>query len=305
MTGRGDAERMDVISTATELKDSSHLFGDWRALRDLIAADGYVFMRGLLDAGSVRAVGRAGLGFLQSAGWTEPGTDPVNAPPQAPVRAIKMRDAFGQPGYRQIVADPGFNMIPFVSPLAGLMAQILGPAGFCYPLKLPRVVYPASVVPRHPGNYVHMDYGSVQDMFTSWVPLGDVPRTLGGLAVQPGSQRTARVQPRPLDHLEAGWQTADYEAGDVLVFHCLTTHAALPNHENRMRFSAEYRWQLADQPVPRRMVIGPRGNELGSRVFSRAPWWRPVPPRLTLFDDGGLQARTLPAAPSRFVQFSN
>jgi hypothetical protein len=251
-------------------------------------------MRGLLDPDSVRAVGQAGLGYLHSAGWTS-----------GPVRAVKMRDAFGDPGYRRILADPGFNRIPFVSPLADLMAQILGPAGFCYPLKLPRVVYPASLVLHQPGNYVHKDYGSVQDMFTCWVPLGDVPRRLGGLAVKPGSQRTARVRPRLLDHLGPPWLTADYRAGDVGVFHCLTTHAALPNHEHRMRFSAEYRWQLADQPAPRRMVLGPKGNELGSRMFSRMPWWRPVPPGLALFDDGGNRATVLPAPPSRFVPFTN
>jgi Phytanoyl-CoA dioxygenase (PhyH) len=82
-----------------------------------------------------------------------------------------------------------------------------------------------------------------------------VPRTLGGLAVLPGSQHSATVRNRPLTRLERGWATTDYEAGDVLVFHCLTTHAALPNREQRMRFSAEFRWQLADKPAPRRMVI--------------------------------------------------
>ena len=186
------------------------------------------------------------------------------------------------------------------------MAQILGPAGFCYPVKLPRIVYPASVVPRQPGSFVHKDYRSVQDMFTCWVPLGDVPHTLGGLAVQPGSHHSTQVRIRPLHRLEPGWVTTDYEAGDVLVFHCLTTHAALPNQEQRMRFSAEYRWQLADQPVPRRLVIGPHGVEIGSRVFSRAPWWHSVLPGLTLFDDGGDDAGpSLPAAPSRFVSFTS
>jgi len=73
-----------------------------------------------------------------------------------------------------------------------------------------------------------------------------------------------------------------------------------------MRFSAEYRWQLSDQPAPRRLVIGPRGGEIGSHLFAGTSWWRPVAPGLTLFDDGGNDARaSLPAAPSRFVAFSN
>ena len=173
-------------------------------------------------------------------------------------------------------------------------------------MKLPRIVYPTSMVPRQPGNIVHKDYQTVQDMFTCWVPLGDVPRTLGGLAVNREARPPAGCSYRPLNNLEPGWVTTDYQAGDVLVFHCLTTHAALPNREARMRFSAEYRWQLSDQPAPRRMVIGPRGHEIGSRLFSRTNWWRPLP-GLTLFDDDGGRGRSpsLPAPPSRFVSFTN
>ena len=296
---------MAVTTTCTEFVDSSGLFGDWQALRARIASDGYVFLRGLLDAETVRGIGRTGLGFLQHAGWTEPDSDPVTARPSTPVRAVRMRDALGDPGYRRILADSGFNKVPFVSPLADLMGQILGPAGFCYPMKLPRIVYPVSIVPHQPGNYVHKDYRSVQDMFTCWVPLGDVPRTLGGLAVQPGSQVSSSVRVRPLRHIEPGWLTTDYAAGDVLVFHCMTTHAALENREDHMRFSAEYRWQLADQPAPRRVVFGPRGHEIGSRMLSHQPWWRSVAGGLTVFNDGGDDAQQArPVAPSRFVPFS-
>jgi hypothetical protein len=281
---------LTVQARSQELVDSSQLVGDGAALRSRIATDGYVFVRGLLDPRWVREVGAAGLGALQRNGWMES------------VHAVKMRDAFGDRGYQALLADPALNSIPYVSPLASLMAQLLGPLGFCYPLKIPRVVYPSSQVPHQPGNYVHKDYGTVQDMFTSWVPLGDVPASLGGLAVQPGSQTTSRVLPRPLDGLKSGWRTTDYQAGDVIVFHCLTTHAALPNREERMRLSAEFRWQLADQPAPRRLVLGPGGREIGSRLFGRTSWWKPVPPGLTLFDGGGVdtQAR-YPVPPSRFL----
>jgi hypothetical protein len=305
MTAPADDTDM-TRTTAGELVDSSALVGDWQALRARIATDGYVFVRGLLDRAAIDAVGRTGLGHLQACGWTATGPDPVAAAPRTPIRAIRMRDAFRDRGYMRILADPDFNRIAFSAPLTDLMAQILGPGGLCYPLKLPRVVYPADLVPRQPGNVVHKDYGSVQDMFTCWVPLGEVPRTLGGLAVKPGSQHTSRCRYRQLDSLEQGWATVDYEPGDVLVFHCLTTHAALPNRQMRMRFSAEYRWQLADQPAPKRLVIGPHGHEIGSRMFAHTTWWHSVVSGLTLFDDDGIDARpALPAPPSRFVEFTN
>ncbi len=299
-----DNRGVSIVTSSTELRDSSALLGDFQALRNRIATDGYVFMRALLHPELAREVGQRSLSHLQKAGWTDPGPDPVTARPRTPARAIKMRDAFGDVGYRNILADPWFNSVPFVTPIADLMARILGPAGFCYPLRLPRIVYPAALVSRQPGNVVHKDYKSVQDMFTCWVPFGDVPRTRGGLAVQPGSQRSLRVRHKPLERLEPGWLTTDYQAGDVIVFHCLTTHAALPNHESRMRFSGEYRWQLADVPAPQRLVIGPNGREIGSRLFGHTPWWRPVPAGLSLFDDGGADGHPrFPVPPSRFVQF--
>src|SRR5215469_13657837 len=119
-----------ATATSTELHDASALYGDWRALRARIASDGYVFLRNLLDPELVARIGRRALGSLQQAGWTEAGGDPVTAPPRPPVRAVKMRDAFQDPGYRRILADAECNMVPYATPLAGLMHQLLGPAGF-------------------------------------------------------------------------------------------------------------------------------------------------------------------------------
>jgi hypothetical protein len=289
----------------SELTDSTSLLGDEEALRARIRHDGYVFVRGLLDKEFVSSIGRRGLGALQAGGWTEPKGDPMTARPRLPIRSATMSDAFSDPALRRIVLDPALHALAFSSAMSGLMHGILGRGAFCYPLKIPRVVYPSSLSPTHPGNYLHKDFRTTQDVFTCWVPLGDVPTTLGGLAVLAGSQTSTRVTPRPLERLEPGWHTADYEAGDVMVLHCMTTHASLPNLEPRLRFSGEYRWQSADQPAPRRMVLGPLGNELGARVFRHAPWWKPVPPELELVDDEDQirsGPRTIPV--SRFVRVS-
>ena len=289
-----------------ELVDSRPILGDWAALRRRIHDDGYVFVRGLLDPAAVAEVGRDCLRELQRAGWTEPTPDPVTAPPRLPVRATNVREAFRDKAYRRIIRSVGFNMLPFLPPFTGLMQQIMGPGCFCYPLKIVRIVYPTGFVPQQPGGIVHKDYSVVQDMFTSWVPLVDVPAGLGGLAIRSGTQRHAAFLPRPMNASERGWSTTDYRPGDVLVFHCLTSHAALPNRQEHLRVSAEYRWQLADDPAPRRLVLDRRGRELFARRFARSPWWRPVPANLT-FRDGGLETRPeriWPPPPSRFVEFS-
>jgi hypothetical protein len=49
-----------TTTRTSELRDSRDRLGDWEALRALIADEGYVFMRGLLDPHQVRDIGRRG-----------------------------------------------------------------------------------------------------------------------------------------------------------------------------------------------------------------------------------------------------
>ena len=124
------------------------------------------------------------------------------------------------------------------------------------------------------GRYIHYDYGvsGVQDMLTSWIPLMEIPVQIGGLAVQPGGHLGPPRRPRPLSATEPGWATTSYEPGDVIIFHCLTPHAALPNRGSTLRISGDFRWQRPDQPAPAELVLGPAGRP--PEMFSRA-----VPPR--------------------------
>jgi Phytanoyl-CoA dioxygenase (PhyH) len=149
---------------------------------------------------------------------------------------------------------------------------------------------------------VHYDYGvaGVQDMLTTWIPLMDIPVRLGGLAVQPGGHLDRLQAPRVLGRTERGWATTSYQPGDVILFHSLTPHAALPNDGTVLRLSGDFRWQLPDQPVPAEMVLGRTGQswELFSRMFRYQRWWEPVPPGLALYPRS--QLVTVPPGPSRF-----
>ena len=80
-----------------------------------------------------------------------------------------------------------------------------------------------------------------------WIPLGDCPRRLGGLAVSPGSQRRGLFE-----HGEGTtgaavrdderWASTDYRCGDVLLFSALTLHRALPNESDDVRLSVDFRY---------------------------------------------------------------
>ena len=87
----------------------------------------------------------------------------------------------------------------------------------------------------------------------------------------------------------------------MILFHCLTPHAALPNTGSALRISGDFRWQRPDQPVPAELIGGPQGRspELFSRLLSRERWWEPMPAGLALFPRVGLVG--VPPGPSRLV----
>jgi len=92
------------------------------------------------------------------------------------------------------------------------------------------------------------------------VPLGDCPEELGGLAVVPGShlggpRKAFRAEGAgghavPVESDEA-WVGGPMKAGDVLVFHSLTVHQGRDNQTDRIRLSADFRYQPADDQVAR------------------------------------------------------
>jgi Phytanoyl-CoA dioxygenase (PhyH) len=291
------------VGRVDELADSSGLVRDHEALRGRLAADGYLFFRGLLPAGQVQAAGSAVAARLRDGGWLT-----ARGAPAGPPRAAGPRDAVANPAYRAALLGADFNRIPYLPALRGLVRGVLGAQAFSYPVKVLRAVYPESSGQRNRGRYVHYDYGGsgVQDMLTSWIPLMDIPVRLGGLAVQPGGHRRRPQLPRMLRGTERGWATTGYRVGDVIIFHSLTPHAALPNNDSALRISGDFRWQLPDQRVPAEFVLGPGGRgghggarrELFSRLFGHERWWEPIPAALSLYPKRELI--TAPPGPSQF-----
>jgi hypothetical protein len=285
-----------------ELADSIALQANQGALRQHLASDGYLFFRRLLRPADVRAAYDSVRTELSLGGWTDAGGRPVG-----PQRAVTVRDGLADPSFRAALASRGLNRLAYLEPLRALVRLILGTAAFSYPVKVLRVVYPESSSRLTKGRYIHQDFAvsGVQDMLTTWLPLMDIPVPLGGLAVLPGSHLGPPLAARLLGADEPGWATTDYQPGDVLLFHCLTAHAALPNHADRLRLSADVRWQAADQPAPAELVVGPAGGnvrrmrhaELFGRLLSREPWWEPVPDGVMLHALQQLLAA--PPAPSR------
>jgi hypothetical protein len=288
-----------------ELADSRDLVNDADALRRRLAADGYLFFRGLLPSAQIRAIGRSVQAELCAGGWADDAGIPSIEP-----RAVNSMDALADPAFRAAMFSPAFNQVPYLPALRAVIRRVLGRHAFSYPSKVLRAVYPERPQARPRGRYIHYDYGAsgVQDMLTSWIPLMDIPVRIGGLAVQPGGHLGPPRRPRPLSPSERRWATTSYEPGDAIIFHCLTPHAALPNHGSALRISGDFRWQRPDQAAPAELILGPRApwtgpagrqHEMFSRLFARASWWEPVPAGLTMYPKAQLVA--VPPGPSRLI----
>ncbi len=295
LAGCGYGVRVD------ELADSASLVNDQAGLRRRLADDGYLFFRGLLPADEIRAAGQAVLAALRAGGWVDDRGIPSVQP-----RAVNSMEALHDPAFRTAMTSAAFNRIPYFPGLRAAVRRVLGPESFSYPVKVLRAVYPERPDARPRGRYIHYDFGvsGVQDMLTSWTPLMDIPVRIGGLAVQPGGHLGPPRPPRPLSPSEPGWATTSYQPGDVIIFHCLTPHAALPNTGSALRISGDFRWQRPDQPAPAELILGPRRPgggrpELFSRLFGHERWWEPVPAGLALHPRAQMIGVT--PGPSRLV----
>jgi Phytanoyl-CoA dioxygenase (PhyH) len=294
-----------IVGSVQELADSAAVRADLDVLCRRLAADGYLFLRGLLPAPEVRAAYSGVLAALAGGGWTDGHGRPAGP---GRCRAVNVRDALADPAFRAAMVSPGLNRLPYLRPLRDLARAILGAAAFSYPVKVLRAVYPERPPEVTLGRYIHQDYArsGVQDMLTTWLPLMEIPAQAGGLAVLPGSHLGRPARPRLLRADERGWATTHYRPGDVLLFHCMTAHAALPNRADVLRVSTDCRWQRPDQPAPAEMVLGPardmqgRPVELYSRLLRHEQWWEPVPAGLDLRPGDQLARAGAPPAASRF-----
>ena len=246
---------------SAELSDATALAGDPDALRGRLASEGYLWLRGLLPAGEVTEVRAAITTALDAAGWLADGSDPAEARPGPGFRheRAQVDDAY-LAGYELLQRVQRFHELAHHPALVGLAAGILDAPVLAHPRKIVRASPPDDDAFRTPA---HQDYRLIQgtvDVLTAWIPLGDCPDELGGLRILAGSPAqglrpvaaASAVGGVAIDERDEDpdrWRHAPMAAGDVLMFHSLTVHAARPNRTDRLRLSVDYRYQSQHEPI--------------------------------------------------------
>ena len=236
------------------MEDSAELIERPEALRTRAAEDGYLLVRGLVPAEDVLAVRRDVLSLCVAAGWCD--ADGVAHPG---VRYIE-----GQPEffavYDQVQRLEPFHRLATHPRVLQLYTALFGETPLAHPRNIARLMFPQNNEHRTPAHQDYIHIRGTAETWTSWLPLGDCPRELGGIAILAGSHRSGIYPTHPslgaggrgieIEGLPFPIVASDMAAGDVLTFHSHTVHMGLPNVTgNRMRFSVDFRYQPASHAV--------------------------------------------------------
>jgi len=258
---------VSVAAAATEapVRASGELarsiVGDEEALRLAMAGHGYVFVRGLVPPDDLAALDAAQRTILLGAGWASGGPG-GRLHPEAAGAAEAATLVSSRPVQRALFSCEALHRVAHHPRLLALLGALLDTSAVLrHPRPVARVAFPQSLggaLPTPP----HQDHVGMQgatETYTAWIALESCGREDGALAVAEGSHlggirplrkvAGARVFCCAAEGLEDSWRSADFDPGDVVVFHSHTVHAALANRSGALRRSVDCRYQRAADPV--------------------------------------------------------
>jgi len=266
-----------------ELRDCTPLLADNQALRQQMADEGYLFLRGILDRDELLAARLSMLEKLAAEGHID--TDyPLHEAKAMPEARIAFKPELA-------AKNALVEKVLYAGPMMAIFHQLLGGDVRHFDYTWVRAVAPGIATPPHM-DIVYMGRGTKQ-LYTAWTPFGDVPRQMGGLMVLEHSHKNQRLvngygskdvdqycenrvgegytkmggggnitaggwlsrDPVTLrQRLGGRWLTADYTLGDLLIFSVYTVHCSLDNSSDRIRITSDTRYQLASEPVDERWI---------------------------------------------------
>jgi len=263
-------------------------------LRRQMAEDGYLYLREFWSRDKVQAVRDSLTGQLAQLGFLKPGTPPD----EARFDGREVGRAMGNPLDQR---DPRLRDLVFGSRITDFFRSFLGG-----PVRHFDFIW-FRTKGRGLGSAIHCDLvymgRGTHNLYTTWVPLGDVSLQMGGLLVLEGSHlKGEQLKPylsRDVDEyctnredaaeyaagrkwwdgtlsknaislqesLGGRWLTSpEFRLGDALMFNMTLVHGSLDNQTDRFRISTDTRYQLAAEPVDDRWVgENPPGHAASQR----------------------------------------
>lgn len=262
-------------------------------LRQQMDAHGHAMIRGLLSSQDLNRLLGEITGILSHAGWVESNSDTIQR-----IANVAAACADGDPAYKpirdKIFSLQSLHAFPHHPLLQKLMKLLVGEHLLIHPRPETRLIFPHF---ERGITHAHQDHTAVagdEESFTAWMPLHDCPLVQGPLRILDGSHRFG-LQPTAGEtgYIPRGaergddWVGGDINAGDVLLFHSLTVHEAIPNRSSQLRISLDYRFQSYDRAVnPAVFVFTGSGARSWERTYANWTsdelkyYWTKLPLRL-------------------------
>jgi ectoine hydroxylase-related dioxygenase (phytanoyl-CoA dioxygenase family) len=250
-------------------------------LREQYEAQGYVWLKHLLDPDEVWDFRRRYFEALRPAGLVAPGSDPregIYAGGGEDKRLLTEKTV-------EIARWAAYEAFCLAKPILNFYEALFAEPVYLHKRMLIRHTRPGD--PNCTGAHYDLVYlrAGTDQICTSWIPIGDIPVEMGGLIYLEGSDGWGRTMeaefsvknadlspeerlsaynrnmneggwltknvPELAERLNTRWLMADYEAGDMLVHSPYMIHASTMNEnaEGRMRLSTDIRFQRASDRI--------------------------------------------------------
>ncbi len=258
------------VEVQIDLRESNDILDNPDALKERIAADGYLLIRGLHDKEAILAARCQILERLTAKGMLAPHTSLMDG--------IFNRDypdptSTGSMGNKALTQLPLFKEVVEGQPIMSFFRHFLGGETCTFDFKWLRTAGPGAGSPIH-YDIVFMGRGT-QNLYSCWTPFGDISLDMGPIVFCLGSHKFAKVKAtygqadvdrdlieghfsdNPLEVVEkfgGHWATTTFSAGDVIIFSMFLMHASLVNTSNKIRITADTRYQLAIEPIDERWI---------------------------------------------------
>lgn len=257
-------------SYLTCLRDSNDILKEPESLKRRLQADGYLLIRNFHSRELILEARKQFLHKLKSMGRLRTGTNMEEG-----IVGEDNRGAFWGNGASELKEDfPGFLDVVNHRNVMDLFQTLLDGPVLTYDYKWPRAIQKGGNTGAH-YDVVYMGKGTKQ-VYTMWMPFGDIPYRMGPLALLLGSQHFEKVKQtygrmdvdkdnvatgwistdpiELVDQFGGQWATTEFQAGDIIIFGMFMMHASLNNLSDRYRISSDTRYQLASEPVDERWV---------------------------------------------------
>jgi hypothetical protein len=290
----------EVVMAMVEMKaiegfrDSKGLLRAPRQLRERAAEDGYLFFQGLLPRADVLRFRSLVLSHCQREGWLDPDQPRIDGITPAGLTPVIEGQEGWRPFYNLLYTRRELHAFNQHPRLMKACSVLFGGPVLAHARPIVRVMFPGVSRYTTPPHQDFFYIGGTPNTWTAWVPLGDCPIELGGLAIVPGSHHQGALPVHSADGAgghavevdsQYGWAHQAYQAGDVVFFHSHTIHQGRDNlTSNRLRLSCDFRFQSLADPVRGDSLSPHVGIETWENIYASWPeddalryYWEKLP----------------------------